>query len=103
MEPIFHGRTINPGDAKVVVKTTDGVFAAHKEVGKGKVFVFADEWVTYTSQWGAPLPQNLNSGDMCYMKGANAVFQVPQFWYNAIKFVAPRPACFMISDPGVIN
>ena len=35
----------------MVVKTIYGVFAAHKEVGKGKALRFADEWVTYTSQW----------------------------------------------------
>ena len=96
----FHGRSINSPDGDVV--RTDGTtkYAVSKPVGKGKVFVFCDEWVTYTSQWGAG-PTTTNPSDPCYGKSASQVFQVPQFWYNVIKWVAPDSQCFDITDPTI--
>jgi hypothetical protein len=99
----FHGRTINAPDATLVAGTSAAKYAVSKVMGKGKVFVFGDEWVTYTSQWGAPLSQNTDMNNSCYMKGANKVYQVPQFWYNAIKWVAPPNTCFTINDPAVVK
>jgi hypothetical protein len=100
----FHGRSINAGSAATVV-CTDGTtkYAVSQQVAKGRVFVFCDEWVTYTSQWdgtGAPVT---NPSDPCYMMDANQVFQVAQFWYNVIKWVAPNSACFDINDPTIVQ
>src|SRR5262249_8988397 len=75
----FHGRTITAPDATTVASGPPGKYAVSKTVGKGKVFVFGDEWVTYTSQWGQPLPQNMDMNNSCYMKGPDKVYQVPQF------------------------
>jgi len=100
----FYGRTITAGaDATVVVQNGTAKYAVSKVVGKGKVFVFGDEWVTYSSQWGQPLPQNADMNNSCYMKGPDKVYQVPQFWFNAIKWVAPNNTCFVIDDPAIIN
>ncbi len=50
-----------------------------------------------------------NQNDPCYdnaaghWKTADKVFQVPQFWYNAIKWVSEQVGCFDISDPGIIK
>lgn len=98
----FHGRSIQRGDASVV--NTDGtfVYAVTKEVGKGRVFVFGDEWVTYSSQWTGRIPENDDPNNACYQKAAGDVFQVPQFWYNVISWVAPRAPCFTIEDPAVV-
>jgi hypothetical protein len=101
------GRSINAGDATVV--STDGtyVYGAAKAVGKGKVFVFTDEWVTYTSQW-LGVARTVNQYDPCYdpvtmqMKTADKYFQVPQFWYNAIKWVSSSTCDFVIEDPGIV-
>jgi hypothetical protein len=100
----YYGRTITAGaDAAVVASVGTSKYAVSKTVGKGKVFVFGDEWVTYTSQWGAPLMQNSMMNDPCYMAGAMQHYQVPQFWYNAIKWVAPPNTCFTIEDPAIIK
>jgi hypothetical protein len=101
----FYGRSISaPADAEVVA--TDGTikYAVAKKVGKGKVFVFADEWVTYTSQWlGSTVTHTNNMNDTCYMKSADIVYQVPQFWYNVIKWVNPTQCVFKINDPAIIQ
>ncbi len=96
----FHGRSINSGGADSVC--TDGTlqYAVSKSVGKGKVFVYCDEWVTYTSQWlGAST--TTNPSDPCYNMSASQVFQVPQFWYNVIKWVSSNASCFDINDPTI--
>jgi hypothetical protein len=97
----FHGRSINSTGASSVV-CTDGTtkYAVSQAVGKGKVFVYCDEWVTYTSQWLAA-STTTNPSDPCYNMSAGQVFQVPQFWYNAIKWVSSDVPCFDISDPGI--
>lgn len=99
----FHGHPITAPDATTVAAGAGTKFAVSKAVGKGKVFVFGDEWVTYTSQWGQPLPQNVDPNNSCHDLGPDKVYQVPQFWYNAIKWVAPANTCFVINDPAIIN
>jgi hypothetical protein len=100
---VFHGHPINAPDATTVAAVGNEKYAVSKVVGKGKVFAFGDEWVTYTSQWGAPLPQNVDPNNSCHDKGADKVYQVPQFWYNAIKWVAPPNMCFVIDDPAIVK
>ena len=93
----FHGRPITAG-AKATVDCTDGtnVYAAHEDVGQGHVFAYADEWVTYTSQWFG-----IDAGGNCADASANVVYQVPQFWYNAISYASQATQCpFMLT--GVI-
>jgi hypothetical protein len=91
----FHGRPIEPGP-KATVDCTDGttVYAAHQDVGQGHVFSFTDEWVTYTSQW-----YGIDAGAGCADASANVVYQVPQFWYNAISYASQATQCaFTIAD-----
>ncbi len=85
----FHGRPITAGP-KAVVDCTDGanVYAAHEDVGQGHVFAYADEWVTYTSQWFG-----IDAGGNCADASANVVYQVPQFWYNAISYASQATQC----------
>jgi hypothetical protein len=85
----FHGRPIVPG-SKATVDCTDGtnVYAAHEDVGSGHVFSFTDEWVTYTSQW-----YGIDAGGSCADASANVVYQVPQFWYNAITYASQATQC----------
>jgi hypothetical protein len=38
------------------------------------------------------------------MMTADKVFQVPQFWYNAIKWTAPATQCdFTIDNPTIVK
>ena len=48
------------------------------------------------------LPQNTMPGT-CQNVGPDKVYQVPQFWYNAIKWVSAQVSCFDIADPGIIK
>jgi hypothetical protein len=57
-----------------------------KSIDDGHVFAWADEWVTYTSEWDT-------SGNL----------RVEQFWYNTIKYLTPPDICKVrIDSPGVI-
>ncbi|HLK37988.1 MAG TPA: hypothetical protein VKU41_14605 [Polyangiaceae bacterium] len=90
----FHGRPITPGP-KATVDCSDSMYtyAAHEDVGQGHVFAYSDEWVTYTSQW-----LGIDAGASCVDASAAVVYQVPQFWYNAISYAAQATACpFMLN------
>jgi hypothetical protein len=98
----FHGRTIQvPTGSKAVVDCQDntfGVCAVHEDVGNGHVYVYTDEWVTYTSQWNPPTqPATYCSLDGSTANGdfpaVEAAYQVPQFWANAISYAAQATMC----------
>jgi len=109
-----------PADATVIAKdpVTGGNMAVAKEVnGKGRIFAFGDEWVTFTSLWvqsGTPVPPQKDAGNKCWVPDATlpaggffhsvqTLYQTKQFWYNAINWVAPPNQCFTLKDPDVIT
>src|ERR1039457_3462249 len=48
----YRGRSINgPSSASVVATFNGKSVGVAAQVGQGRVFVFADEWVTYNGQW----------------------------------------------------
>ncbi len=100
---VLYGRSLNraPG-ATVVAELGSTVLGVTMQVGKGRVFAFADEWVTYTSQWGAA-NQPQTSVPSCVGYTADQYFQVPQFWYNSIKWVSANATCFDITDPAIVK
>jgi hypothetical protein len=107
----FDARSIHSTTASV--DCTDGTnhYAVHEQIGQGHVFAYGDEWVTYSGEWlgndpacTTPAPSSFtNPSDPCYQKSAAQIFQVPQFWYNAIKYAASSVTCFTISNPGIIQ
>jgi hypothetical protein len=101
---MFHGRSINCSDCQIMATTSingkDTKVAVHKEIGKGRVFAFADEWVTYTSQWKGD-PQYTSAQD-CAGETADKRYNVPQFWYNVFRWVSGDSVCFKIDDPTII-
>jgi hypothetical protein len=107
----WRGRSINAGTGQVVAKDREYNIAVTKEVGKGKVFVYADEWVTFTTQWLATdQMQAIDMNSNCYdpvkmeMMTSDKVFQIPQFWYNAIRWVSPPTQCdFTIDNPAIVK
>ncbi len=104
----FHGRSINPGSASVDCSDASHTYAAHETVGKGRVFAFTDEWVTYTSQWLGASSVNTSAmytdpNNACYQHSAANVFQVPQFWFNVISWEAQSKCVFTIRDPSVVQ
>jgi hypothetical protein len=98
-----NGRSINaPSDAHVAATTLD---AQGKVVnvlvgmpfGKGRVLAYADEWITYTSQWsGEGNPKTDNP--TCTGHLPQELYQTAQFWYNMIKWSQPNATCFKIVD-----
>jgi len=108
-----------PADAKVIAKdpVTGGNMAVAKEVnGKGRIFVFGDEWVTFTSLWeqtGTPSNPTADMYNPCWVPpttdvpaffhSVQTLYQTKQFWFNAINWVAPPNGCFTIVDDDVIT
>lgn len=93
-----NGRPINvPTDAHVVATGQSNAGSENVIVGKltgtGRVLVYGDEWITYTSQWtGAGVdPSKCTEGYY-----PQEIYQTAQFWFNMIKWVQPRATCFKI-------
>jgi hypothetical protein len=96
----FHGRGITAPSPAVVDcnNAIFGVCAAHQDVGSGHVYAYTDEWITYTSQWNPAV----QPAGYCSLDGSTAngdspavqfAYQVPQFWYNAIRYAAQATTC----------
>jgi hypothetical protein len=91
----LHGRSVRGGGDVVAEGAT--VYGAAKQMDAGRVFLFADEWVTYTSQWdgtGAATCATDPAHNLCMGREAPEFYQVPQFWYNAIKWASGDRECF---------
>jgi hypothetical protein len=97
---VFHGRSINCSDCQIMATDGNTKVGVHKEIGKGRVFVWGDEWVTYTSQWKGD-PQFMSQSN-CDGETADKRFNVPQFWYNVFRWVSGDSVCFQIDDPQII-
>jgi hypothetical protein len=101
-------RTIQSATATPDCSDGTNTYAAHEQIGKGHVVAYVDEWVTYTGEWvgtGGCLGDGgtySNVNDPCYQKSAAQVFQIPQFWYNAIVYAASSVQCFMIQTPPTV-
>jgi hypothetical protein len=105
--PVRRGRSIvSPADGQVVATQDGKVMAVAKQVGAGRVFVFGDEWVSYTSQWGTSVTATTDPDcvDPATAKPMSAAtrFQVPQFWYNVIRWLQPDLTCFKVDDSSII-
>ena len=94
---------VAPSDSHVAA-TAEGTrpVLVGKAVGAGRVIVYSDEWVTYTSQWtGAGLP-GVNDPN-CAGHLPQEKYQMAQFWYNLIRWAQPSATCFMIVGPVIIG
>ena len=105
----FRGRAVNPGTGTVVVSYGGTPVGATSVVGTGKVFIFGDEWVTYTSQWTTGGQPTTDPYNPCWNETAAAsclagqVYQAKQFWYNSLKYVSPPTECdFVIKEPEIV-
>ncbi len=103
---VFHGRTVSPGDGAIVASEGTAVYGATKQLDEGRVFLFFDEWVTYSSQWSelpgaggfTPEASCLETTHACYGRTPSKGYQVPQFWYNALKWASGDAGCFDFTD-----
>jgi hypothetical protein len=66
-----------------------------KLIGKGRVLVFGDEWITYTSQWtGEGNPSTTDPNCKGFLPQDQ--YQIAQFWYNMIHWSQPGARCFRV-------
>ena len=103
MVGIASGRGIvAPSDSHVAATAGGSPALVGKAVGAGRVLVYTDEWITYTSQWtGAGIP---NASDPnCAGHLPQDAYQIAQFWYNLIRWSQPGAECFMIVGPNIIG
>lgn len=99
---VFHGRSINctGSDCQIFAKDpTAGNVGVAKKLGDGRLFAWGDEWVTYTSQWGLTDTQWDTQHQECSGYTAKTSYNVPQFWYNAFRWLVPGNTCFTIIVP----
>jgi hypothetical protein len=94
------GRPISaPADAHVAATAKNGTnvdnWLVGKVTGKGRVLVYADEWITYTDQWTGHSGSNDPS---CNGFWPDTLYQTAQFWYNMIRWAQPNDNCFKIVD-----
>jgi len=84
---VYYGYPVT-GDGQVIIRERSFDLAMAKELGKGRVFSFGDEWITQDKLWqpGA-LPTDLD---------------VTQFWLNVISWLSPANEC-KVSIPKIIR
>jgi hypothetical protein len=105
---VFFGRSIvcAGSDCQVFAKdSTGGNVGVAKKIGSGRLLAWSDEWVTYTSQWGLADTQWDTQHQECSGYTAKTSYSLPQFWYNAFRWLVPDNTCFTIivpptADPG---
>lgn len=68
------------GDGTVVAREDDFVVAQSKTLGKGRVFVFGDEWITFDSEWEQD-------------DDAPIEYQIERFWLNSLQWLGPQDKC----------
>jgi hypothetical protein len=93
----FHGRSVLAADGDVVLSDGAQVYGATKQMDAGRAFLYFDEWVAYSSQWSGMKMPNASCFDMnnaCFGHTPDPEYQVPQFWYNALKWAASDAGCF---------
>jgi len=77
------------GDGIVIAEEGDFVTGQAKQVDKGRVFVWGDEWISYDSEW--------EQADASPVK-----YEVERFWLNSIKWLGPQDSC-QVSIPTTIR
>ncbi len=99
-----------------ITDCTDGTnkYAVHEQIGMGHIVAYGDEWVTYSGEWNGSAgadggvmnciqPSYDQPTNPCYGLTPQHIFQIPQFWYNAIKYAASSVTCFNITSPGIVR
>lgn len=81
---VFHGYPVL-GDGTAIA--TDGAYnvGMAKEVGRGRIVVWADEWITNDSEW-------TQREDL----------QVARFWLNTLRWLTPANEC-QVEIPGTVR
>lgn len=66
---------------------------------------WGDDWVTYTDRWG--LTDSTYDAPVGYAQcaghTARTTYSIPQFWYNVLRWAAPRVPGFTINVPATAD
>ena len=79
VEPANLGSSLAVGPSEALALTVN-------EVGKGRVVVWGDEWITYDSEWADVENQ-----------------QVELFWVNILKWLSPPDRCQVPIPPAIVR
>jgi hypothetical protein len=105
-------RSITATTATTDLSAGANKYAVHEQIGMGHVVAYGDEWVTYSGEWNGMAdaggsaciqPSFYQPSDPCYNYTPQRFLQVPQFWFNAIKYAASSVTCFDIVSPGIVR
>lgn len=96
----FQGREVQ-GDGRIVAADEGTIYGMTKEVGDGRVFLFHDEWVSYAGQWSAGVIAGCEDNPECSEVNPRDTYQVPQFWLNSLRWLAPQTSCVSIDEEGL--
>jgi hypothetical protein len=105
----FYGRSVSVPTTGAVVASSGGkVLGGTVQIDNGRIFMFHDEWVTYTSQWdGSGLVDDCRTyndpNNPCNLVHPTNDYQVPQFWYNALRWASGDLECFDIDIDVIIK
>jgi hypothetical protein len=90
----YQGRSVyGEGD---VVAVEDGLqLGVTKQIEDGRVFLFHDDWVSYVSQWRTEVPTTCEEN--CPGVTIESTYQMAQFWFNSIYFLAGEPSCLSVA------
>ena len=83
---IYYGYPVM-GDGQIVVQQEGAILGMAKPLGRGKLFVWADEWIMFSSQW---------TGAKC--EGCT----VERFWINIFSYLMPGDEC-QVEPPETIR
>jgi hypothetical protein len=111
-------KILAPDDAEIVASNSEGNTVVAREIGRGRAVAIADEWPLFSRLWVESLntdhlnfqiPEDedtwpshpcYNEEEEYWMTPGN-VFQIPQFWYNSIKWASGDEECFVIEHPTI--
>jgi hypothetical protein len=106
---VLDARSITATTATADVTVGTNKYAVHEQIGMGHVVAYGDEWITYSGEWNGT-GKCLGDGgiygnpyDPCFGLSPAQIFQIPQFWYNSIKYAASSVTCFNITSPGIVR
>lgn len=77
------------GEGTVVAEEDGHVIGRAKQVDKGRVFVWGDEWISYNSEWEQD-------------EDAPVKYEVERFWLNSIKWLGPQDSC-QVAIPSTVR
>lgn len=98
----YLGRAVK-GDGDIVAESEGQILAMSRLVQGGRVFLFHDDWIASSDKWQMPVPSGCTENVDCADVSPKTTYQIPQLWYNALRWLSPRASCFYINDESILR